>query len=100
MKNSKVINQSAEFDLTEIASWYNKIDRKLTKKFLKEFREKVNYLADYPSSCEVRFDNIQIAHLKKFPFGIHYTYIEDQRKIIVFSVFHTSRNPDLWTERK
>ena len=100
MKTKKIILQTANFDLTEIGNWYNKIDKKLTMKFLKEFREKVNYLADNPYSCEIRFNNVRIAFLKKYPFAIHYTYSEKDNKITIFSIFHTSRNPEIWKEKE
>lgn len=47
----------------------------------------------------MKFGEVRIAFLKKFPFGIHYVYKEKENQIIIYSVFHTSRNPEIWQER-
>jgi len=101
MKKAKVvIIQNADFDLKEIADWYNMKDKKLIWIFLKDFKEKVKYISVNPLACEVRYENFRIAYLRKFPFGIHYFYNEEKNLIEIYSVFHTSRNPEQWRDRK
>ena len=100
MKAKKIILKSVDLDLLEIVNWYNKIDRKLSLMFFKEFKEKVNYISKNPSTCEKKYDDTRIAYLKKFPYSIHYIYEELENRIIIYSVFHTSRNPETWSERK
>lgn len=101
MRKAKiVISEKADFDLSEIADWYNVIDKKLIWLFLKDFKTKVKYISENPFSCEVRYENFRIAYLKKFPFGIHYQFDESKNMVKIFSVFHASRNPENWKERK
>jgi plasmid stabilization system protein ParE len=101
MKIAKiVISENADFDLNEITEWYNGINKKLIWIFLKDFKEKVKYISENPLSCEIRYENFRIAYLKKFPFGIHYFYNEQKNIIEIYSVFHTSRNPEQWNNRK
>lgn len=96
MKTKKNILRSVDLDLLEIVSWYNKIDKKLSIMFFKEFREKVNYISKNPNACEKKYDEIRIVYLKKFPYSIHYKYDEIQNLITVYSVLHNFRNPDTW----
>lgn len=101
MKKAKVvITQNADFDLKEIADWYNAKDKKLIWIFLKDFKEKVKYISENALACEIRYENFRIAYLRKFPFGIHYFYNEHKNLIEIYSVFHTSRNPEQWKDRK
>jgi hypothetical protein len=51
-------------------------------------------------ACEVRYENFRIVYLKKFPFGIHFKYDEKKNLIEIYSVFHTSRDPEIWKDRK
>ncbi|MFY1047764.1 hypothetical protein [Chryseobacterium sp. GP-SGM7] len=80
MKKTKVvITENADFDLTQIADWYNERNKKLIRLFLSDFKEKVKYISENPLVCEIRYENFRIAYLKKFPFGIHYFYNEEKK---------------------
>lgn len=101
MKKAKiVISKNANFDLKEISDWYNRLNKKLIWIFLKDFKEKVKYISENPLACETRYENYRIAFLKKFPFGIHYSYNAEENIIEIYSVFHTSRNTKQLEDRK
>jgi plasmid stabilization system protein ParE len=99
-KAKTVISENADFDLNEIADWYNARDKRLIWIFLKDFKEKVKYIAENPLACEIRYENFRIAYLKKFPFGIHFKYNDEKNIIEIYSVFHTSRDPEEWKTTK
>ena len=100
VKAEIVYTHFVKVDLKEINQWYRKIDKKLWSFFLKEFRLKINFIRENPVALEVRYDITRIVFLKKFPYGIHYQFNEEKNIITIYSVFHTSRNPDKWIERK
>jgi len=101
MRKAKiVISENADFDLSEIADCYNEINKKLIWLFLKDFKTTAKHISENPFSCEIRYGNFRIAYLKRFPFGIHYQFDENKNRVKIFSVFHTSRNPEQWEERK
>lgn len=100
MKFKIIFSSLVKDDLREAQHWYKKINRKLASDFLKEFRKKINYIAKNPSACEVKYDNIRICFFNRFPYGIHYQFLKDHSLVRVFSVFHTSRNPVIWLQRK
>lgn len=87
-------------DLKNGKNWYAKIDKKLASKFLNEYRDNIKFISENPNSTEIRYENQRISFLKTFPFGIHYEFIENENTIIVYSIFHTSRNPKIWQDRK
>jgi len=87
-------------DLKDINDWYKKIDKKFCNSFIKEFRSKINFIKENPLSCEQKYDSNRIVFLKKFPYGIHYFYNENKNLIEIYSVFHTSRNPESWDPKK
>jgi len=87
-------------DLKEINDWYRKIDKKLWNRFLIDFRNKIDLIKENPLSFELKYGDTRIVFLKKFPFGIHYSYSEEKNLIEVYSVFHTSRNPEEWNDKK
>jgi plasmid stabilization system protein ParE len=87
-------------DLREINDWDRKIDKKLWNNFIKEFRSKINFIKENPLSLELKYDDNRIIFLKKFPYGIHYFYNKEENLLEIYSVFHTSKNPENWKKRK
>jgi plasmid stabilization system protein ParE len=62
-------------------------------------REKVQYIKQNPKASPVRYDDVRTAVLDVFPFMIHYTIEEQNNKVIISAVFHTSLDPDSWKKR-
>ncbi|MDF2932221.1 MAG: type toxin-antitoxin system RelE/ParE family toxin [Chryseobacterium sp.] len=87
-------------DLREINDWYREIDKKLWNNFIKEFRSKINFIKENPLSLELKYDDNRIIFLKKFPYAIHYFYNKEENLLEIYSVFHTSKNPENWKKRK
>lgn len=48
----------------------------------------------------IRYEEVRCMLVSKFPYLVH--FIIDKRKhlIEIFAVFHTSRNPKIWSKRK
>lgn len=57
-------------------------------------RDKVLFIRENPYAYSVQYDNTRCAVLDIFPFLVHYVVDEQNKIIIVISVFHTSLNPD------
>jgi plasmid stabilization system protein ParE len=86
-------------DILEAVQWYNKAQKGLGTKFLKHLKEKIDYIAKEPETAQIRYEEIQIAVVKKFPYTIHYQYIKQENLIYILGVFHTSINPNKWLDR-
>ncbi len=86
-------------DIKEAVNWYNTSQKGLGVRFLKNVKEKINYIAQNPETIQVRYQDVQMAVVKTFPYTIHYQYKEQQNTVYVLGIFHTSINPDNWAKR-
>ncbi len=50
-----------------------------------------------PQGYQLKYKNVHVRYIKRFPYGIHYL-IEDDL-IYVIAVFHTSKSPNSWVDR-
>lgn len=100
MANKLIYNRFVKDDLKEINEWYKEINKELWNSFTTEFRLRINLIKENPLSFELKYNNIRIVFLKKFPYGIHYSYNAEENVIEIYSVFHTSRDPEIWKDRK
>ncbi|GAB2624116.1 type II toxin-antitoxin system RelE/ParE family toxin [Belliella aquatica] len=94
----KLLPASKE-DIDEIFSWYEKQNKIAAKKFLIGLRSKLKYIQKHPLHCQVVYKGIRTILIDKFPHKIYFLVEEDTRLIIVFSVTHTSRDPEIWKKR-
>lgn len=101
MEKAKIIyTHSVKADLKEINQWYSRIDKKIWSFFIKEFYLKINFISENALASEIKYDVSRIVFLRKFPYGIHYQFNEFKNEVEIYAVFHTSRNPENWIERK
>jgi plasmid stabilization system protein ParE len=94
---SIIISESAEADVREAFLWYEEQQSKLGERFERNFQSAIESIKDNPLKIEVKYRNVRIFFLKKFPYGIHFTVARDE--ILIIAVFHTSRNAKKWTQR-
>lgn len=94
-----VMLPSAKQDIKETAIWYNKIQSGLGRKFTKEIRLKTYLLKNNPFGYSIRYKNIRVSTIERFPFLIHFKIEESIQTLFITAVFHTSRNPEIWNKR-
>ena len=84
----------ADADITEAAEWYDDQQPGVGEEFLAEVDAVIRSLPKHPRRHAVRFADVRCARLKRFQrHGV--LYFLWQNEIVVFSVFHGSRNPEL-----
>ncbi len=66
--------------------YYEKISSGLVEQFHKEFWDKIDELKENPLIYQVRYRTVRIAHLKVFPYSIH--FIIDKNSIRVLKILH------------
>ena len=86
-------------DIKEAVNWYNKAQNGLGTRFLKNVKEKINSIAKNPETIQIRYNDVQIAVVNTFPYTIHFQFNIQQNTILILGIFHTSKNPENWTER-
>jgi len=101
MKSYKIkISPEALSDIQEATNWYNDQLPKLGIRFQKNAKQQIELLKQRPENFSIRYHDVRCVLVKKFPFLIHFTINADARVVEIFAVFHTSRNPKIWTKRK
>ena len=94
-----VIPPMALQDVQEAIDYYDEQRAGLGEKFENELNEFLLVLESNPY-FENRYDKVRCLPLKKFPFMVHYSVIEEEKLIVVHAVFHTSLNPENWKRPK
>lgn len=84
-------------ELADAIDFYNVEIEGLGFELEEEFFNGLAEISKGPLLFQIRYLNIRIFWLHRFPFGIH--YFVDQNFIIVSAVIHASRNPHIWTQR-
>lgn len=88
-----IILPLAEKEIDESIEFYESRSKDLGKQFLTYLRSYLKVLKTNPELFEIkRQPGYREMTLVKFPFVIIYEIIGNE--IIIYSVFHTSRNPD------
>lgn len=90
----------AKKDISEAAEWYNSKQDGLGNRFTQEVRSKVLFIIENPEISAIRYDNVRTTVLDIFPFMIHYMIDVKEKAIIIVAVFHTSLNPERWSDRR
>lgn len=80
-------------DIKEAKTWYHEHQSGIEKILSESIKETLNRIQKNPQLYAVCYKNIRIAHLKTFPFGIHYFINEQEHKIIIMAILHHKRNP-------
>ena len=86
-------------DIKEAVNWYNKAQNGLGTRFLKNVKEKINSVAENPETIQIRYNYVRIAVVNTFPYTIHFQFNIQQNTILILGIFHSSKNPENWTER-
>ena len=101
MNNYKIrIDEDALQDIQNATIWYNKQLEGLGSKFQKQIKSQINALKKDATIYAIRYDNVRCMNIKKFPFMVHYSISTNLLLVEVFAITHTSRNPEIWDERK
>ena len=98
MKLELVLNPGARLDFDEAKDWYDEQDENVKIQFIEAVNSTFVRILRSPLSFPVvHGSNVRQAKVQKFPYTIFFT-IQTER-ILVYSVFHTSRNPITWRGR-
>ncbi len=81
----------AQFDFRESVKFYEIRQKGLGKKFSEAVKNTLYFIGENPLGSEVKYLEVRVTTVKKFPFTIHYSI--ENGVIIIFAVFHNSRSP-------
>ncbi|MFN0050094.1 MAG: type II toxin-antitoxin system RelE/ParE family toxin [Cytophagales bacterium] len=92
------IREEAQQELQDGFDWYEIQQIDLGRRFILKVREYINTLKLFPEQYQMIYKKKRAVFIKEFPFQIIYSIIGNT--VVVFSVFHTKRNPKIWKKRK
>ncbi len=94
------IETDALRDIQEATDWYNEKSQGLGSRFQQQIVEQINTLKINPLVYAIRYADVRCMLINKFPFMVHFVVDEKKELVEVFAVYHTSRSPKIWEERK
>jgi hypothetical protein len=86
MKYTIKFEEGSLANFNKIIEHYEKISGELADRFHNDFWNKIDYIKENPLHHQLGYKIVRIAHLKVFPFAIH--FILDGTVIKVFKILH------------
>ncbi|TNF25448.1 MAG: type II toxin-antitoxin system RelE/ParE family toxin [Bacteroidetes bacterium] len=94
-----IITPIALGDVQDAVDYYDEQSVGLGEKFEAELNEFLIALEHNPF-FQNRYETVRCLPLKKFPFMVHFSILEEKQLVVVHAVFHTSLNPESWKGRE
>lgn len=85
------VSDAADKEIEIAFFWYEAEQENLGIRFLNCLDETISLITEFPYSYPVKVRNYHECYMGIFPFVISYQI--EGKKILIHSVFHTSRNP-------
>jgi hypothetical protein len=92
-----VILDDAEDDLLNAYNWCQTKEHGLGDRFLSSVQDGLTLIRQHPEIFPVSIVECRRALISKFPFEI--IYEKKEKRIVVYSVFNCSQNPEKWRSR-
>jgi plasmid stabilization system protein ParE len=92
-----VLRRAARAEFDEAYDWYEQRRPGLGDDFASSIRDVFNGIAANPSLHGVVLRDIRKAVVRRFPYCVYYRV--KPTRLVVISVFHTSRDPRIWQSR-
>ena len=94
MKFSVHYEPEAELDIAQALQWYEQQEFGLGHRLLYAIEAAELVIVANPYLQAVKYKDIRWAHVKKFPFALHYFIEQDVVRVI--GCIHFSRDPKIW----
>jgi len=92
-----LISKTAKKEIDSAYSFYLDAGTRVADKFINEIYKYILEIKSNPTQFTTIRKKYKVCVVKRYPFTIYY-FIE-RRKVVIVSVFHTSRNPKKKFER-
>lgn len=99
MNYSVKIAPEANIELDEALDYYSKINTKLSSNLFNIIFDNFDFLKIRPYSFTIKYKNIRVFPIEKFPFNICYFIDEYNNTVNIISIFNTHRDPLRWKDR-
>lgn len=86
-------------DLKAAKKWYNKQRENLGEEFKTEVNKEIAYIGKNPEHYQRKYKELRQSLVTRFPYAIFYLVEASAKRIVIFGVLHTRRNPELVRKR-
>lgn len=97
MNDPIVFRHVAKIEYDQAADWYEERSAGLGVVFATAIQHILDRIAKQADFYPRVLEQVREALVPSFPYCIY--YVEEERRIVVLSVFHTSRDPMIWQNR-
>ncbi len=94
MGSELVIAPEAELDIAEAYAWYESRRVGLGEEFLSSLDACIESIRRQPEMYPPVHEGYRRCLIRRFPYAVFYQHAEST--VTVYSVFHTSRDPNKW----
>ncbi len=84
---------SALKEYLKAVKWYKKRSHLAAVNFVNEMNSAIDIICRQPTRFRKRHQDFRETALKKYPFFIIYTFDENKKQVIIFSIYHFKKNP-------
>ncbi|MCB2181059.1 MAG: type II toxin-antitoxin system RelE/ParE family toxin [Desulfobulbaceae bacterium] len=92
-----IVAPEAQQDIEEAYGWYEQRRPGLGEDFLSCVDAGIQTICRLPLSYPQIYEEYRRALVRRFPFAVFYEYTSGV--VYIYSIFHTSQNPDKWRIR-
>jgi toxin ParE1/3/4 len=91
-------HRAAQAEFVEAAAWYDSKRSGLGMDFIAEIDRCVGLASVQPRKYALVRGDIRRVVANRFPYSVYFR--AEQSRIVVLAVFHSSRDPAVWVDRK
>ncbi|HNT35699.1 MAG TPA: type II toxin-antitoxin system RelE/ParE family toxin [bacterium] len=92
-----LIAPEAEQDIVDAYAWYEDRRHGLGEEFLCCLDACIEGILRNPEMHEKVYEDYRRGFVRRFPYAVFYEY--NNATVTIYSVFHSSRNPEKWRQR-
>jgi plasmid stabilization system protein ParE len=81
-------------DLAAAYAWYEEQQAGLGEQFLAEVNSSFDAVEQFPEMFAPVYGDVRRALVSRFPYAVFYRV--ERRQVLVLTVLHTARDPQLW----
>lgn len=87
-----ILLEKSEKALKESFDYYESLQFGLGDYFLNQIDQAISSLENNPF-FQIPYEDIGCLPVSKFPFWVHYSINDERRRVYIYNILHTSRNP-------
>jgi plasmid stabilization system protein ParE len=91
-------HRAAQAEFIEAVAWYDNKRSGLGMEFIAEIDRCVSLASAHPRNYALVRGDIRRVVANRFPYSVYFR--PEHSRIVVLAVFHSSRDPAIWLERK